>query len=510
MDDPGSERGGRAATARGLGLLAAVGLVLSGCATPGAADHGPSAISTLRDQGMGGTRWGLLAVTTEGQTVAEVSADDRFIPASNTKIFVTATAFARLGGLDAAGPDGTAVRLEPDGTGGTDVVLVGAGDPQLGDGPTCVETCLSELADAVAGRTRRVGDVIGDDRLYPDERWGLGWSWEDLQTASGTAVSALTVNENVVLAEVAPGEIVGAPVRAAWRPGDDLLVLDNEAVTVAAGDAAASLRLERRPGSDVVRLYGSLPLESSAIALRIRIDDPAEAAALRFRRLLEQRGVAVDGEARARHRPLALSDEAGGGPDAAPGRGADPADEAGVEIGRLSRRPLALSLQRIGKTSQNLHAELMLRRLGLGQGTGSRAQGLAVVEAVLAEAGIPRAAFDLHDGSGLSVYNRVSPRATTTFLLWTMRQPWGAAWRATLPIGGRDGTLARRFVGTPLEGRIFAKTGSLNGVSALAGFLTAASGRTLVFAVYANDRSSAAGPATGTMDRMLVALAAAH
>ena len=117
-----------------------------------------------------------------------------------------------------------------------------------------------------------------------------------------------------------------------------------------------------------------------------------------------------------------------------------------------------------------------------------------------------RAAFDLHDGSGMSVYNRVSPRATATFLRWTMAQPWGEAWRATLPVGGRDGTL----VGTPLAGCIFANTGCLKGANGWAGFLTTASGRTLVFAVYANDRPSTAGSATVVMDRMLVALAVAN
>ena len=493
-------------------LFAGFGLSVGACASQGAdrAAIAPSTIAILDNPGLGGTRWGLLAVTTEGGTVAGVRADDRFSPASNTKIFTTTAVFARLDDLDAADPnDGTSVRLEPRADeGAPDVALIGAGDPALGDGPACVETCLAELADAVAARTRRVGDVIGDDSLYPDERWGPGWSWEDLQTSFGTAVSALTVNDNVVLLEVTPGEAAGAPLRTAWRAGDDLLVLQTEAITVEEGEA--DLRLERRPGSDVVRLYGRMPVRGTAITLRIGIDDPAAVAAERFRRLLEQRGVGIEGRVRARHRPLTLADDPAAREAAATSNGDRAAEADGVEVERLTRQPLTASLRRIGKSSQNLYAELMLRRLGLIEGTGSRADGLGVVEAVLADAGVERAAFDLHDGSGMSVYNRVSPRATTTFLLWTMSQPWGEAWRATLPIGGRDGTLARRFVGTPLEGRIFAKTGSLNGVNALAGFLTAASGRTVVFSIYANDRPSTAGSAIEAMDRALVTLAAGN
>ena len=468
-----------------------------------AGDPDRTIAAILGDPGLAGTRWGMVAMTLEGQVLIDIRADDRFSPASNTKIFTTAAAFALLQGLETPDPlDGTSVRLEPRGAGrSADVVLVGAGDPALGDGPDCVTTCLAQLADAVATRTPRIGDVIGDDRLYSDERWGPGWAWEDMQEGFGTAVSALTVNDNIVVLQVSPGGSTGAPVQVAWRAGDDLLPLVNTAVTVADGEAA--LRLERRPGEDVVRLYGRIPVGGADLALRVGLDDPALTAAMRFRRLLEARGVTVEGTVRARHRPLDLSDDPATGVLSRAGAGPD-----GVEAARLVRPPLLGSLTRTAKFSQNLHAELMLRRLGRVEGAGSSADGLAQVRAMLATAGIAPSAFDLYDGSGLSAYNRVSPRATATFLLWTTRQPWGEAWRATLPVGGRDGTLSRRFVGTPLEGKVFAKTGTLNGVNALAGFLTAASGRTLAVAIYANDRPSTAGSALEPMDRALLMLAA--
>lgn len=482
----------------------ALGLVLmlafGGCAGV-SADPRPSVVDLLDEPALVGTRWGLAVMTDRGEMIAEARADDRFSPASVTKIFTTATAFAELSGLEGADPaDGTSVRLAVDEEGALDVILLGRGDPMLADGAACVDICLSDLAEAVAARTREVDDVIGDDRFYPDERWGPGWSWEDLGTSFGTAVSALTVNDNIVLADVQPGAAFGDPVRAAWRVGDDLLILQNDAVTGAVGDS--DLRLERAPGSNVARLHGRLGLESAPVALRIGLDDPALSAAVRFRRLLQARGVVVGGRTEARHRPLNPS----GDPEARAGPLAETQDE-GEEIARLPRGALMQSLQRIGKASQNLHAELMLRRLGRSVGAGSRADGLAAVERALGQAGVARAGWDIQDGSGMSVYNRVSPRATATFLLWSMHQDWGDAWRATLPVGGRDGTLARRFRGTPLEGRIQAKTGTLRGVNALAGFMTGASGRTLIFAIYANDRPSAAPSALPTMDRVLLAIA---
>ncbi|MDB5721679.1 MAG: dacB, partial [Alphaproteobacteria bacterium] len=170
--------------------------------------------------------------------------------------------------------------------------------------------------------------------------------------------------------------------------------------------------------------------------------------------------------------------------------------------------PLSEDLKRTNKESQNLHAELILRRIGAQAGDGSIAGGLKAVAAMLAGAGVPRTAWDLSDGSGMSSYNRVAPRGVVALLRWIAAQPWGAAWRATLPVGGVDGTLARRFKGTVLEGRIFAKTGTLNGTNALAGWVTTASGRSLAFAFYANDVPEGV-KATEAMDSALLMVAQA-
>jgi D-alanyl-D-alanine carboxypeptidase/D-alanyl-D-alanine-endopeptidase (penicillin-binding protein 4) len=178
-------------------------------------------------------------------------------------------------------------------------------------------------------------------------------------------------------------------------------------------------------------------------------------------------------------------------------------------LARLTPPPLAEDLTRINKESQNLHAELMVRRVGLARGSGSVEDGVAAIEAMMSQAGVPRTGWDLSDGSGMSTYNRMAPRAVAGLLRWASTQPWGAAWRATFPIAGVDGTLARRFQGTPLERRLFAKTGTLNATNALSGYLLARSGRTLTFSFFANDVPGG-GSATAVMDRVLVAIAEAN
>ena len=449
----------------------------------------------LREAGPG-TRFGLVVATEDGRELIAISPDERFIPASNTKIFTTAVGFATLPALEA--PDasgGAAVRLEGKGR-ASDLILQGHGDARLSSAANCIANCLATLADAVAAKARVVKDVIGDDSLFPDERWSPGMSWNNIHTRSGTAISALTLDDNELHLRVIP-TAPGQPPRLEFLPYYDI---DNQARTVPAGKT--ELKFDRLPGSRAVRLTGTIAAGSEPELLRLGIDDPAHYAAWRLKSLLEARGVRVTGTVGVRHRALAEAD------DPALRKGPPPAEPPQPEpLARLTPPPLIEDMRVINKDSQNVHSELLLRRVGRHTGTGSIADGVAAVGAMLAQAGVPRLAYDFSDGSGMSTYNRVAPRGTVLLLRWIAAQPWGQKWRATLPVGGFDGTLAKRFRGTALQGRIFAKTGSINATNALSGYMLTASGRTLIFSAYANDVPKDV-PATKAMDEALAIIAA--
>jgi D-alanyl-D-alanine carboxypeptidase/D-alanyl-D-alanine-endopeptidase (penicillin-binding protein 4) len=446
-----------------------------------------------------GTRFGIVVATEDGRELIAIAPEERFIPASNTKMFTTAAAFATLPGVDqpdAAG--GAAVRLDGEGKRVPDVILKGHGDARLSGASDCVTNCLASLADAVAAKTRLVHDVIGDDSLFPDERWSPGMSWNNIQSRYGTATSALTLDDNELLLRVTPAAVGAAPTL-------DVLPyyeIDNRARTVAAG--TTSLSFDRLPNSNVVRLTGTIAAGAEPGLLRLSIDDPAHYAAWRFKKMLEDRGVRVTGAVAARHRTLSAADDPklrGSAPPMRP-----PQPEA---LARLTPPPLAEDLGLTNKVSQNLHSELLLRRVGHQAGTGSIADGVAAIGAMLERAGVPRNAYDFSDGSGMSTYNRVAPRGMVKFLRWAALQPWGAAWRETFPVGGVDGTLARRFKDTSLERRLFAKTGSLNATNALSGYMIGKSGRTLIFSTFANDVPEAVR-ATVAVDAALQMIADAN
>jgi serine-type D-Ala-D-Ala carboxypeptidase/endopeptidase (penicillin-binding protein 4) len=479
-----------------------LGLVALALAVPGFAERQPVVTAApaatleqrVRDvlaQAPQGTRFGLLVTRPDGTVVVSIDPDGRFIPASNTKLFTTAVALARLPYL----VPGTRVRLDPGANGKRDVVLIGRGDPRLSSAPDCKEDCLSKLADAVAKETRSVGNVIGDATLFPDQRWSPGMSWNNIGTDSGTAVAALSLDDNELPILVSPTKPGEAPTIAV----SSYLTVINQAQTVASGPR--ELRLESTVNGRVIRVYGRIPL-GEPYRDRLGIDDPAHYAAWTFKRMLTERGVRVHGQVLSRYSPLGTDD----GPAQRQPMAAtlQPDDLAAIDP-----TPLLDDVAIINKASQNLHAELLLRRVALIDGAGSLASGAAEIEAMLTTAGVPRTGYDFSDGSGMSTYNRVSPRATVGLLRWAQGQPWGASWRATFPIGGTDGTLRRRFTGTALQGNVWAKTGTLNATNALAGYLQAASGRELVFAIYANDVPDGAN-AVPTMDAAILLIAATN
>jgi D-alanyl-D-alanine carboxypeptidase/D-alanyl-D-alanine-endopeptidase (penicillin-binding protein 4) len=437
-----------------------------------------------------GTRWGLLITTADGREVVAIDPDRRFIPASNTKLFTTAVALSRLPAL----VPGTRVRLDPGKKGYQDVVLVGRGDPRLSSRPECSDNCLSALADAVARKVRSVRNVIGDATLFPDQRWSPGMSWNNIGTDSGTAVAALSLDDNELPVMVAPT----APGKPPVITVSPYLTVINEAETVASGPR--ELGFEIKVNSRILRVYGRIPA-GEPYRDRLGIDDPAHYAAWTFKRMLAERGVRVRGEALSRYRAVGVDD----GPER---RLPVLATVRSDDLAAITPTSLQEDIAIVNKVSQNLHAEMLLRRVGLETGDGSLANGARAIQAMLAAAGVHRTGYDFADGSGMSTYNRVSPRAAVALLRWGATRTWGKQWRESFPIGGVDGTLRRRFAGTVLDAKIFAKTGTLNATNALSGYMIAASGKELTFSIFANDVPDGAN-AVPVMDESLLAIAAA-
>jgi D-alanyl-D-alanine carboxypeptidase/D-alanyl-D-alanine-endopeptidase (penicillin-binding protein 4) len=180
--------------------------------------------------------------------------------------------------------------------------------------------------------------------------------------------------------------------------------------------------------------------------------------------------------------------------------------------------PLREDIVVTNKESLNLHAELLLLQLGLAvTGKGERAQGVRIVRQFLINAGIDKDDFVFYDGSGLSGYDLVTPRAVAKLLSFAAHdpktgapQPWFADWKASLPVGGVDGTLADRFTAPPLKGHVFAKTGTHSEGRALSGYLECASGQTVIFSILVDHQLPGDSADRDAMDKIVAAIAAAE
>ena len=467
-------------------------------------------------QDLAGLRYGISVTDLDGNVLVAHRADERFAPASNVKLFVTAAALAAEAELSAL-DSGMRVVSEPTDSGPPTLALVGRGDPTIGFGTDCDARCIETLAKAVAASgISKVGDIVGDDQWFADERRPLGWSWDDLKFGHGTSISAIAVNDNILPLRVSPSNAPGTSLRTTWlNAGPSYFDLHNEAKTSDA-EGPRALRLERRIGDRTARLYGELPTGSKAMTLDLGVDEPAHLAAWYFRRALEAEGVSVSGELRTRRRPLQYADE----PKAT--NPTDPSarlacasggqvESSGAVIASLGPAPLQEIVTEINQESQNLYAEVLLRQLGRVDGRGSSFCGLLKIQELLEHVGVSRASYDFTDGSGLSSYNRVTPATVTALLRHAAASPWGDAYRASMPVGGNPvGTLKYRFRGSALEGKIFAKTGTLNHADALSGYMLAQSGRVLAFSIIVNDRPLEAPSAMSRIDSTLLKIAAQH
>jgi D-alanyl-D-alanine carboxypeptidase/D-alanyl-D-alanine-endopeptidase (penicillin-binding protein 4) len=445
--------------------------------------------------------WGVLVTdAATGEVVYALNPERYFTPASNTKLFTTALALATLG------PDyrfrttiETRGAVDRNGRLRGDLVLVGRGDPNLSNRKLPMgkevehdglpEKALADLADAIAARgiKQMEGDVVADDSYFPYERFPSGWSIDDMLWSYGAAVSAICVNDNTISVELRPGEREGDPVWFGVEPWAGYYRFQNEIRTGAAG-SERKLEVVREPGSRLTILRGTLATDAQPYTLTFAVEEPAEHAAYLLKRLLEARGVRVYGEARARHVP-----------DASAG-------EPTVLAEHLSL-PLIEDVRVLNKISQNLHAELLLRVAAREKGGATTLDAaLKFAEDFRKGIGIEEGDIVLHDGSGLSRRNLVTPQGVVRLLTWTTQQPWADAFRATLPIAGEDGTLADRMKNTPAADHIWAKTGSLDHINALSGYATTARGARLIFSMFGNNNALRGRAATAVLDAICIAM----
>lgn len=437
-------------------------------------------------------RWGVSVISLrDNRVLYERNAQQPITPASNMKVYTTAVA------LDLLGADyrwrTSVYAVEPPDASGTiagDLVLYGRGAPDFSSRQTKDDSdAMAQLAAALYSRgVRRVrGRVVGDESYFRGNPFGDGWLWNDIQWYFGAEVSALSVNGNEVTINIKPAAQTGAAASIKVEPATDYVRIRDETNAVERG-RTATLGITRGLSDNEVRVWGDFPAGSPGLSARLSIHQPALWAALLFRRVLAERGITVEGE-------TAVRDE----------RSRDDRDSFdpanAVELAFVNSKSLGEIARATNKESLNLNAELILRSLGKERGAtapdadpqrmrerGDDEAGLAVIRLWLERSGVATGNLALHDGSGLSRLDLVTPEATARLLVHIARSPAATAFRDSLPVAGRDGTLKFRL--RSVAGRILAKTGTLTYVNSLSGYAITADGETLAFSIICNNETT--------------------
>jgi D-alanyl-D-alanine carboxypeptidase/D-alanyl-D-alanine-endopeptidase (penicillin-binding protein 4) len=446
--------------------------------------------------------WGILVVDlASGEVLYEHDADKLFAPASTTKLFSVAAALNELG-PDYRFQTPVVRRGEVNDSGELegDLIFVASGDFSLGgrtdaeghiaftnsdhtyaNGSSSTEltpqdplTGLDELAKQVANAgIRRVrGDVIVDARLFDEAE----------STGSGPSrVTPIVVNDNLIDVTITPTD-PRAPAKIEWRPECVGIEVDAQVETAPAG-ATTEVHISSA-GHDKIVVRGQIAADHAPVIRVQEVSDPASFARTLFIEALDRAGVAVDATLL---RPNAADN-------------LPPADEARQlpQVAVFESPEFSESARLILKVSHNLHASMLPLLIAARHDKRSLAAGLRQEHEFLTASGIAADTISFGGGAGGSPADLTTPRATVELLRYMATRPDFQVYERALPVLGVDGTLSNS-VGddSPAKGKAQAKTGTyywhnmLNGryvltSKALAGYLTAKSGRRLAFSVMVN------------------------
>lgn len=442
-----------------------------------------------------GARVGIEAIDArDGRMLYERDQDGAFEPASTLKLLVGSVALEKLGPTfrftTAAVADGEI----------TSGVLEGSLVVRAGGDPFLRAADFDDLAATLAQRgLRAIRDGVAFDvSRYQRPGYAPGWSWDDAPYGYAPVVGALAFEENVLHLRVTPAasadkpaSITSEPIAAVADAGASCtsttapLVIPD--VETGAADVTGSLELERTP-LGCTRAFGTIPLGSTTTRLDAAVPFPSVYAALALRAALQRHGIAVGTEQSA-------SPEVDG---------ERPAPANGMILWTHSSEPLSEIVGDMWLPSDNLVAEMLARELGVGETTPATLErGIAVETEWLRGLGVDTGAIEIHDGSGLSTYDRITPHD----LVAVLQHDWGGPNRDLvlddLPIAGVRGTLASFFTGSVVARHVFAKTGTLSHVSSMAGYAATKQHGTIIFAFMVDDAVGDAAALREVSERVL-------
>ncbi|MBA3953771.1 D-alanyl-D-alanine carboxypeptidase/D-alanyl-D-alanine-endopeptidase [Candidatus Dependentiae bacterium] len=398
------------------------------------------------------------------ECIYQKNRDQLFIPASVLKLFTATAALTYLGKDYRFITQILSDAPVTDGIVHGSLYIKGSGDPSLETKD--IVQLVSNLKEL--GINEIHGDIVVDTSEFDTMHFGPGWMWDEGAASFNAPIDALTVNHNCVKVTVSPSHLGAAPL-VVLTPSTNYMGIDNQALTSEI-DGSPALRIARRwlARENVIDITGSVELESVPKQGEYTVEKPALYAATLFKELLAQASIVFRGTI-LKDRPVAKN--------------------AHILASHASE-PLENLLKTMLKNSDNLYAECLFKKLGkiATEERGSWQTGKKALQGFFENVlGITTDRYVVVDGSGFSRYNLISPHQLVMLLDYIAKDALLLGQLTPLlPLAGVDGTLKDRLKEGPACRNVQAKTGTMTGVSALAGFMCTKSREPLAFAVMIN------------------------
>ncbi len=433
--------------------------------------------------GWSSDRWSVLVVSLDkGDTLFAHQADTHLAPASGLKLFTTAAALYYLGPEFRYSTFLLADGKIENGVLNGDLVVYGTGDPSFTARFGRRDGVWHAFADTLAamGVKEVRGSVIGDASYFAGRGTGTGWQEDYIGASYAAPSSALSYGENIATLEIRP-RAVGEPPFVGLADGASEITVVNHATTVARG--RSFIHVARSSYDSPLEVRGQISRGTKSIQRTVPVADPAQYAAAVFKKILHDKGITVTG-------PTKSVTEGAASPVTGRMVFAPALDEKQpVRVLAIYQSPPLIDiLEIVNKKSHNLMAEQTLRTVGrvaLGEGSVEAGEK-AVIQLLVSETGDVPEGFDMDDGSGLSVLDRASARNFIHLLSFMAKSPMFESYWQTLPEAGVPNGL-RRMGGTPASGNLRAKTGTIDNVSSLSGYVRARDGERLAFSIISNN-----------------------
>jgi serine-type D-Ala-D-Ala carboxypeptidase/endopeptidase (penicillin-binding protein 4) len=419
------------------------------------------------------SQWGIAIETLKSKRILyQLNGDLYFVPASNTKLLSSAAVLLKLGSnfniktsfyITGNTPNLSSLRV------------VGRGDPTL------TLSRLKTVAQQLKERgIEKIGELIIDDSYFSNPKINDSWEWGDSYFYYGVSPHSFILEENAFNLTLTP-QAVGKTVKLTlsdkiagrqWR-------IKNYAITTDKGKPY-NISIRANLGNSVLEIRGELPIDNEPDVWGLAIPNPSQYFLASWRQILGKVGIKVDRATIVKTSYQISQNE--------------------VEIAQLQSPSLGELLMKMNGDSNNLVAEILLEILA----KETQQEKFEILEQTLTELGVDRAGYNIKDGSGLSRQNLIAPKALVEILRLMFDNK---IYHQSLSIAGTSGTLKKRFLDTSVRGLVYAKTGTLTGVTALSGYLEIPNYEPIVFSIISNNSTADTPKMRAAIDEIIMGVA---